>query len=84
MSNETLKEYADRIGAALKPTCLAGMPVMSESINKQVNNFFCGDKRVSAWLQVKDPSGGVNNSGEWPFQLLIDDKNNLSIVCSSY
>jgi hypothetical protein len=83
MSIETLKEYAHRIGATLKPTCLAGMPVISESINKQPDNFFCGDKRVSSWLQVKDPSGGINKSGEWPFQLLIDRNNNLSIVGSS-
>jgi len=81
---ETLTEYALRIGAKLKPTCLAGMPVMRESINKQPDNFFCGDKRIYSWLQVKDPSGGVNKSGEWPFQVLIDDKNELSIIGSSY
>lgn len=81
MNIETLSEYALRIGAKLKPTCLADMPVISESINKQPANFFCGDKRVSAWLQVKDPSGGVNKSGEWPFQVLINNSNELSIVC---
>ena len=81
---ETLTEYALRIGAKLKPTCLADMPVMKESKNDQPNNFFCGLDRVNAWLQVKDPSGGVNKSGEWPFQVLEDEFGNLSIMGSSY
>ena len=81
---ETLTEYALRIGAKLKPTCLADMPVMSESKNKQPDNFFCGCNRIDAWLQVKDPSGGINKSGEWPFQVLKNDNNELSIVGCSY
>ena len=84
MNTETLNEYANRIGATLKSTCLSGMPVIKENINSQPGNFFCGDKSVVAWLQVKDPSGGVNNSGEWPFQLLKDNNDELSIVGSSY
>tara|TARA_R110000772_G_scaffold118673_2_gene224336 strand:- start:250 stop:498 length:249 start_codon:yes stop_codon:yes gene_type:complete len=81
---ETLTEYALRIGAELKATCLAGMPVMSAHKNSQPDNFFCGDKSVDTWLQVKDPSGGVNKSGEWPFKVLKDKTGELSIVGCSY
>ncbi len=81
---ETLTEYASRVGAELAPTTLADMPVMEESKNTQLNNFFCGGCRVIAWLQVKDPSGGVNKSGEWPYQLLEDKNGQLSVHGCSY
>ena len=81
---ETLTEYALRIGAELKVTCLSDMPVMSANKNAQPDNFFCGDKSVDTWLQVKDPSGGVNKSGEWPFKVLKNKAGKLSIVGSSY
>ncbi|PHR55946.1 MAG: hypothetical protein COA43_14600 [Robiginitomaculum sp.] len=81
---ETLIEYANRIGAELKPTCLADMTVMSAKKNSQPDNFFCGDKKIDTWLEVKDPSGGVNKSGKWPFNVLKDSDGMLSIVCCSY
>ncbi len=81
---ETLTEYANRIGATLKPTCLALMPVMSSRKNTQPDNFFCGMDRIDTWLNVKDPSGGVNKSGEWPFMVLKNDANELKVVCCSY
>lgn len=80
---ETLTEYANRIGAELKPTCLAGMPVISAHKNSQPDNFFHGMNSINTWLSVKDPSGGVNKSGEWPFMVLKNDNNELSIVCCS-
>jgi hypothetical protein len=76
---ETLNEYSLRVGAELAPTTLANMPVMKESKNTQLNNFFYGSSRVIAWLQVKDPSGGVNKSGEWPYKLLEGKNGELSI-----
>jgi hypothetical protein len=81
---ETLAEYANRIGAYLRPTCLADMPLTSESKNTQPSNFFIGMDTVTTWLKVKDPSGGVNKSGEWPFQVLKDESGNLTIVGASY
>ena len=81
---ETLSDYALRIGAYLQPTCLADMPVISASENTQPSNFFVGMDTITTWLQVKDPSGGVNNSGEWPFQVLKSDSGNLSIVGANY
>lgn len=81
---ETLTEYASRVGAELAPTTLADMPVMKESKNTELNNFFCGNRRVIAWLEVKDPSGGVNKSGEWPYQLLEDKNGKLSVHGCSY
>ena len=81
---ETLAEYAVRIGAELKATCLAGMPVMSSRKNTQPNNFVCGVDSIQTWLDVKDTSGGVNKSGEWPFMVLKSDAGKLSIVGCSY
>ena len=81
---ETLTEYANRIGAELKATCLAGMPVMSTHKNTQPDNFFHGMDSIDAWLEVKDPSGGVNKSGEWPFMVLKSNTGKLSIVGCSY
>ena len=81
---ETLSEYALRVDAELKATCLSDMPVMSAHKNTQPDNFFCGDKSVDTWLQVKDPSGGVNKSGEWPFKVLKSKSGDLSIVCCQY
>ncbi len=84
MNMETLNEYALRIGAELKPTCLADMPVMSESKNDYPDNFLCGCDKVVAWLQIKDPSGGVNKSGEWPYKVLENEQGKLSIHGCSY
>lgn len=81
---ETLTEYAARIGAYLHPTCLADMPVTNTNENTQPSNFFIGMGTVKTWLKVKDPSGGVNKSGEWPFHVLKDDSGNLYIVGASY
>lgn len=81
---ETLTEYASRVGAKLAPTTLAGMPVMRESKNTKPYHFFCGDCRVIAWLQVKDPSGGVNKTGKWPYHLLEDKNGHLSVHGCSY
>ncbi len=81
---ETLTEYALRIGAKLEPTCLADMPVISESKNTQPNNFFTGCDKVVGWLQIKDPSGGVDESGEWPYQVLENYNGELSISGCSY
>ncbi len=80
---ETLREYASRVGAKIgtRGYCLVDMPVISESKNKQPDNFFHGDGQVLAWLTVKDPSGGVNKSGTWPFKLLSNSSNELSIIC---
>ena len=75
---ETLTEYANRIGAELKPTCLADMPVISEHKNAQPDNFIGAFGNVIAWLEIKDPSGGVNKSGAWPAKLM--QKNNTLTV----
>ena len=70
---ETLTEYANRVGATLKPTCLAAMPVMSAHKNTQPNNFFGAFGRVVEWLEIKDPSGGLNKSGTWPAKLMEEN-----------
>jgi len=84
METLTVAEYAAKIGAELKPTCLAEMPVMKEFENSQPDNFFFGGGKVKAWLDVKDPSGGLNESGTWPFVVTESESGKLRVCASSY
>jgi len=76
---ETLTEYANRLGATLAPTVLEDMLVVRESKNNQPGNFFQGCDPVIAWLSVKDPSGGLNKSGTWPYVVVERKNGELSI-----
>jgi hypothetical protein len=80
----TVTEYAAKIGAELKPTCLADMPVLEVKHNSDSDNFFVGMERVKTWITVKDPSGGLNKSGTWPFVVTESDNGKLSILAQSY
>ncbi len=75
---ETLAEYANRLGAILAPTVLEDMPVIKETKNEQPGNFYLGCDPINAWLSVKDPSGGVNKSGAWPY--VVVEKPNGQLV----
>ena len=77
MKTETLREYADRLGAELSPTSLEGMPVVSESESNR--NFYLGCDLIIAWVNVKDPSGGVNKTGVWPFSVVEKRNGQLAI-----
>ena len=83
MNTETLSEYANRIGAELKPTCLAGMPIMKRSTSDG-KSFFGGSGWVTEWLEVKDPGGGINKTGLWPASVQKLDNGKLLISVSSY
>lgn len=76
-----LTEYAAKIGAELKPTVLADMPI--KEITPSKGDYFGGLGDVVTWLEVVDHSGGVNNSGLWPFSVQKLDSGKLVIVGSS-
>ncbi len=78
----TLSEYASKIGAELKPTSLSDMPIMEYA--KSSGNYFAGLGIVNEWLKVKDPSGGVNKTGLWPFSVQELGNGELVIVASGY
>ncbi len=78
----TLSEYASKIGAELKPTSLADMPIIEYA--KSNGNYFDGLGMVNEWLNVKDPSGGVNKTGLWPFSVQELENGNLVITSSGY
>jgi hypothetical protein len=80
-SVETLAEYASRIGAELKPTCLADMPVVKKT-DVDGNSFFAGLGWVTTWLQVKDPDGGLNKSGMWPASVQMLGDGSLVVATS--
>jgi len=82
MKKLTLSEYAQFIGAELRATCLADMPVMSES--KAEGSSFGGLGWVETWLSVKDPSCGMNKTGEWPASVQRKRDGSLIVVVSSY
>ena len=79
---ESLNEFAVRVGAKLKPTCLTDMPVISCHKNTQPDNFFVGMDSIVSWLEVKDPSGGLNGEGTWPFYLVKSNSGEFKIVTS--
>ena len=79
----TLEEYAKSINAKLMPTCLADMPI----VKKQPSNgkYFIGSNVVVEWLNVKDPSGGLNGYlGYWPFSVEKLEDDSLVIRASGY
>ena len=82
METITLKQYADQIGAELKPACLCDMPIMSKE-DSDGKSYFGGIGWVTEWLQVKDPSGGVNKSGEWPFSVQKCSHDGTLTICAS-
>ena len=80
----TLREYAEKIGAELKPTVLEDMAVLKEDENLQPDNFFVGCDSIKTWLEVNDPSGGVNDSGRWPFVVTKSNDGKLMVISQSY
>ena len=82
MTNLTVSEYAKQIGAELKPTCLADMPVLN--VSQASGSSFDGYGTVEKWLTVKSPDGGLNRTGTWPFSVARDFGGKLIISASSY
>lgn len=80
----TLSEYAKKIGAKLKPTTLADMPVLDIQENDQPENFHVGMDSIKTWLEVRDPYGGVNGDGYWPFYVLNCADGGLRITSGGY
>lgn len=80
-STSTLAEYAGSIGAELKATCLADMPVMKKKVSDG-KSFFGGLGWVTEWLEVKDPNGGVNKTGLWPASVQKLSDGSLIVVVS--
>lgn len=53
METLTVREYANKIGAYLKPTCLEDMPVIEEFENDQPDNFFLAAEKLKHGLMLK-------------------------------
>lgn len=73
----TLREVADELNEYHDDR-----GVVSISEERAERDHYCSGW-VVRYIQVKDPDGGVNRSGEWPF-LLVDDEGKLRIFSESY